>query len=351
MVKFASITDAIGNTPVLRLNKLYKDRKVDVYVKLEKQNPGSSIKDRIGLEMILDAEKKGILKPGVSEIIEPTSGNTGIGLALVAAVKGYPITLVMPESMSIERRRIMVAYGAKLELTPRDKGMGGAIARAKELAAARPNAWIPQQFENEANIAVHVRTTAEEIIRDFPGGLDVLITGVGTGGHITGCAKVLKAKWPKLKVYAVEPTHSPVLSGGKPAPHKIQGIGAGFVPKNCHMDLLDGIIQVSNEEAFEYATRSAKEEGCLVGISSGASLAAVAKKLPDIPDGATVLTFNYDTGERYLSVDGLFEVPADAVNYAPGCFTDPKNPQPAAGASSGKPSATSGGPAQIPARL
>eukprot|EP00741_Cyanophora_paradoxa_P021508 tig00021357_g20764.t1 len=305
MGKFDNILDTIGNTPHVKINRLYGDRH-KVYIKLEKTNPGSSIKDRIALSMIEDAEKRGVLIPGVSEIIEPTSGNTGIGLALVAAVKRYPLTLVMPESMSIERRRIMVAYGAKLELTPREKGMPGAIARAKELHAEKANSFMPQQFDNPANVAVHVTTTAEEIARDFPEGVDYLITGVGTGGHISGCAKALKQKFPHIKVFAVEPAASPVLSGGKPGPHPIQGIGAGFIPQNCHTDLLDGAIQVTKEEAFEYAIRAAKEEGMFVGISSGASLAAVAKKLPEIPAGATVLTFCYDTGERYLSVDGLF---------------------------------------------
>jgi cysteine synthase A len=275
-------------------------------MKLERANPGGSIKDRIGLSMIEDAERRGILKAG-SVIIEPTSGNTGIGLAMVAAVKGYKVILVMPESMSIERRRILAVYGAKLELTPREKGMPGAIERAKELAAKTPNAWIPQQFENPANIEVHERTTAQEILRDFPEGIDYLITGVGTGGHITGCANILKQKFPRLKVFAVEPALSPVISGGSPAPHPIQGIGAGFIPKNLHKEVLDGVIQVGKEEAFEYTTRAAKEEGLFVGVSSGAALAAVAKKLPDIPDGSTVLTFCYDTGERYLSVAELFD--------------------------------------------
>lgn len=298
-----SVVEIIGNTPHLRLQRLFKER--EVWVKLERANPGGSIKDRIALSMIEDAEQKGILKPE-SVIIEPTSGNTGIGLAMVAAVKGYKVILVMPESMSLERRRLLKAYGAQLELTPREKGMKGAIERAVELAAATPNAWIPQQFENEANIEVHRRTTAQEILRDFPEGIDVLITGVGTGGHITGCAEVLKKQFPQLKVFAVEPELSPVISGGKPSPHPIQGIGAGFIPKNLYTHLLDGVIQISKDEAFEYALRAAREEGLLVGISSGASLAAVAKKLPELPATARILTFSYDTGERYLSVEGLF---------------------------------------------
>lgn len=298
-----SIVEIIGNTPHLRLQRLFKER--EVWVKLERANPGGSIKDRIALSMIEDAEQKGILKPE-SVIIEPTSGNTGIGLAMVAAVKGYKVILVMPESMSLERRRLLKAYGAQLELTPREKGMKGAIERAQELAAATPNAWIPQQFENEANVEIHRRTTAQEILRDFPEGIDVLITGVGTGGHITGCAEVLKKQFPQLKVFAVEPELSPVISGGKPSPHPIQGIGAGFIPKNLYTHLLDGVIQISKDEAFEYALRAAREEGLLVGISSGASLAAVAKKLPELSATARILTFSYDTGERYLSVEGLF---------------------------------------------
>lgn len=301
---FDNILQTIGNTPHVRVNRLF-DPGVTVHVKLERANPGGSIKDRIGLAMIEAAEADGSLKPG-GTIIEPTSGNTGIGLAMVAAVKGYPIILVMPESMSIERRRLMAAYGAKFELTPRELGMKGAIAKAQELAEQTPGAWIPQQFENPANIDVHVRTTAEEIARDFPEGLDYIVTGVGTGGHITGVAQVLKARWPGLQVFAVEPEKSPVISGGSPSPHKIQGIGAGFVPANLHKDLLDGVIQVSEEEAFEYARRAAREEGIFAGVSSGASLAAVAKKRPEMKDGARVLTFNYDTGERYLSVEGLF---------------------------------------------
>ena len=257
--------------------------------------------------MVEDAERSGALKPG-GTIIEPTSGNTGIGLAMVAAVKGYKCILVMPDSMSIERRRLMLAYGATFELTPREKGVNGAIAKAKELLEATPGGWIPQQFENESNVEVHMRTTAQEILTDFPDGIDALITGVGTGGHITGCARVLKAKWPKLKVYAVEPTASPVISGGQPAPHPIQGIGAGFIPKNLDTSLLDGVIQVDAEPAREMARRAAREEGILVGISSGATLAAIAKKLPELPKGARILGFNYDTGERYLSVDGFLPV-------------------------------------------
>jgi cysteine synthase A len=288
----------------VKINRLF-DERVDVWMKLERANPGGSIKDRIGLSMVEDAEKRGILKEG-SVIVEPTSGNTGVGLAIVAAVKGYRLILVMPESMTVERRMLMASYGAQFELTPREKGMKGAIEKAKELVAEIDNAWMPQQFENQANIEVHKSTTAQEILGDFPNGIDYLITGVGTGGHITGCAEALKEKWPSLKVFAVEPEQSPVISGGKPGLHPIQGIGAGFIPENLHMDVLDGTIQVSKEAAFEYAIRSAREEGIFVGISSGASLAAVAKKLPDVPDGSTVLTFCYDTGERYLSVEGLF---------------------------------------------
>ncbi len=298
-----SILETIGNTPHVRLNRLFGDR--EVWVKLERANPGGSIKDRIGLSMIEDAEARGILNKD-TVIIEPTSGNTGIGLAMVAAVKGYKLILTMPESMSLERRRLLAAYGAQLELTPREKGMKGAIARAEELAKEIPNSWIPQQFENGANIAVHKRTTAQEILRDFPEGIDYLITGVGTGGHITGCAEALKEKWPNLKVFAVEPVLSPVISGGAPGPHPIQGIGAGFIPVNLHVDAIDGVIQVSKDEAFEMAQRSVKEEGIFLGISSGASLAAVRRKLEEIPADARVLTFCYDTGERYLSIEGLF---------------------------------------------
>jgi cysteine synthase A len=304
VMRAESILETIGNTPHVKLNRLY-DKNVNVWMKLEKANPGGSIKDRIGLSMVADAEKRGILKEG-SVIVEPTSGNTGVGLAIVAAVKGYRLILVMPESMTVERRRLLSAYGAQFELTPREKGMKGAIDRANELVAEIENAWMPQQFENQANIDVHKNNTAQEILRDFPEGLDFLITGVGTGGHITGCAEVLKEKIPSLKVFAVEPAQSPVISGGKPGPHPIQGIGAGFIPKNLNVEVLDGAIQVTKEEAFEYAIRVAKKEGIFVGISSGASLAAVAKKLPEIPEGSTVLTFCYDTGERYLSVEGLF---------------------------------------------
>ena len=302
-MKVENVLQTIGNTPHIRINRLFGNTH-QVYVKSERSNPGGSIKDRIALAMVEAAEKSGELKPGAT-IIEPTSGNTGVGLALVAAVKGYKLILVMPDSMSVERRRLMLAYGASFDLTPREKGMKGAIARAQELAASTPGAWVPQQFDNPANPAVHARTTAQEILADFPNGVDVLITGVGTGGHLTGVAKVLKAKWPKLKVYAVEPTTSPVISGGAPSPHPIQGIGAGFVPKNLDTSLLDGVILVDAEPAREYARRSAAEEGLLVGISSGATLAAIAQKLPEIAPGATVLGFNYDTGERYLSVEGF----------------------------------------------
>jgi len=298
-----NILQTIGHTPHVRVNRLFGNEH-QVYIKSERSNPGGSIKDRIALAMVEAAERSGVLKPG-STIIEPTSGNTGVGLAMVAAVKGYKLVLVMPESMSIERRRLMLAYGATFELTPREKGMNGAIARAIELVASTPHAWMPQQFENPANIDAHVQTTAVEIAADFPGGIDALITGVGTGGHITGCAQILKALWPQLKVYAVEPSASPVISGGKPSPHPIQGIGAGFIPKNLYTNLLDGVIQVEAEAAREMARRSAREEGMLVGISSGATLAAIAQKLPDLPAGATVLGFNYDTGERYLSIEGF----------------------------------------------
>ena len=302
-MKANSVLDTIGRTPEIRIRRLFGDTH-QVWIKSERANPGGSIKDRIALAMVEDAERSGKLKAG-GTIIEPTSGNTGIGLAMVAAVKGYAIVLVMPDSMSIERRRLMAAYGARVELTPREQGMKGCIARAEELAAQIAGAWIPQQFENPANVAVHEQTTAREIAEDFPEGVDVLITGVGTGGHITGCAKVLKKKWPKLKVFAVEPVASPVLSGGQPAPHPIQGIGAGFIPKVMDTTLLDGVIQVDAEPAREMARRAAREEGLLVGISSGATLAAIAQKLKDIPAGATVLGFNYDTGERYLSVEGF----------------------------------------------
>ena len=302
-----SILQTIGNTPHIRIQRLFGTGH-EVWIKSERSNPGGSIKDRIALSMVEDAEASGALKPG-GTIVEPTSGNTGIGLAMVAAVKGYKLILVMPDSMSVERRRLMLAYGASFDLTLREKGMKGSIARAQEIVAATPGAWMPQQFENPANIAVHVKTTAQEILNDFPDGLDVLITGVGTGGHITGCAQVLKKAWPGLKVFAVEPAASPVISGGSPSPHPIQGIGAGFVPKNLHTALLDGVIQVDAEEAREMARRSAREEGLLVGISSGATLAAIAKKLPELPAGTRVLGFNYDTGERYLSVEGFLPAP------------------------------------------
>jgi len=302
-MKADNILKTIGNTPHIRINRLFGDSHA-VWVKSERSNPGGSIKDRIALAMVEDAEQRGVLKPG-GTIIEPTSGNTGIGLAMVAAVKGYKLVLVMPDSMSVERRRLMLAYGATFDLTPREKGMKGSIARAEELVASTPGAWMPQQFENPANVEIHARTTAQEIIADFPDGLDVLITGVGTGGHLSGVAGVLKQKWPDLKVYAVEPTASPVISGGAPAPHPIQGIGAGFVPKNLNTELLDGVIQVDAEPAREMARRSAREEGILVGISSGATLAAIAQKLPELPAGARVLGFNYDTGERYLTVEGF----------------------------------------------
>jgi len=299
-----SILQTIGNTPHLRLNRLFRSD-LEVWVKLERANPGGSIKDRIALSMIEDAEQRGVLRPGMT-IIEPTSGNTGIGLAMVAAVKGYDLLLVMPESMSIERRKLMAVYGARFDLTPREKGMRGAIERAGELLAQMPNAWMPQQFENEANIMAHRKHTAQEILRDFPGGFDYLITGVGTGGHISACGEVLKKHFENLKVFAVEPALSPVISGGAPGPHPIQGIGAGFVPKNFIREHVDGVIQVSNEEAFEFTRRMAKEEGVLVGVSSGAALAAVAKKSPEMPKGSRVLTFAYDTGERYLSLDNLW---------------------------------------------
>lgn len=299
-MKANSILETIGNTPHIRVNKLFGD--AEVWIKSERGNPGGSIKDRIALAMIEAAEASGDLKPG-GTIIEPTSGNTGVGLAMVAAVKGYRLVLVMPESMSIERRRLMLAYGASFDLTPREKGMKGAIERALELVAQTPGAWMPQQFENPANIDVHTRTTAQEILADFADApIDVLVTGVGTGGHITGTAQTLKAAWPHLKVFAVEPTLSPVISGGQPGPHPIQGIGAGFIPANLHTQLLDGVIQVDPAAAKDYARRAASSEGMLVGISSGATLAAIAQKLPDLPSGSRVLGFNYDTGERYLSV-------------------------------------------------
>jgi cysteine synthase A len=305
-MKAHNILETIGNTPHVRINRLFADRQVEVWMKLERANPGGSIKDRIGLAMIEDAEERGLLKPG-TVMVEPTSGNTGIGLAMVAAAKGYRLILTMPESMSLERRRYLAALGAELVLTPKEKGMPGAIEKAQELLESTPNAWMPQQFENPANVEIHRRATAQEILADFPEGFDFMITGVGTGGHITGCAEVLKEKFPHLKVLAVEPSASPVLSGGQRGPHPIQGIGAGFVPKVLNTQILDGVIQVAHEDAFKYAVRCVKEEGIFIGVSSGASLAAVAQKLPEIPDGSRILTFCYDTGERYLSVAGLFE--------------------------------------------
>jgi cysteine synthase A len=302
-----TILDTIGNTPHVRINRLFGSR-VEVWMKLERANPGASIKDRIAVAMVEDAERRGVLTKD-STIIEPTSGNTGIGLALVAAVKGYKLILVMPDSFSIERRRSMVAYGARLELTPREQGITGAINKAKELAAGIPGSWIPQQFENPANIAAHRDTTAQEIVRDFPEGFDYLITGVGTGGHISGVSEVLKAKFPAMKTFAVEPEKSQPIAGGTHTPHKLQGIGTGMIPMNLHVATLDGTIAVSEDDAFDYARRAAVEEGIWLGTSSGASLAAVAKKLPEMRDGARVLTFCYDTGERYLSVEGLFPQP------------------------------------------
>jgi len=298
-----NVLQTIGNTPHIRINRLFGSTH-NVYVKSERSNPGGSIKDRTALAMVEAAEKAGLLLPG-GTIIEPTSGNTGVGLALVAAVKGYKLILVMPDNMSVERRKLMLAYGATFDLTPKEKGMKGAIARAYALSLSVRGSWVPQQFDNPANIEVHAQTTAQEILEDFPEGVDVLITGVGTGGHLSGVAQVLKAKWPHLKVFAVEPAASAVLSGGTPAPHPLQGIGAGFIPKNLKKELLDGVIQVEGEPAFEYARRSAAEEGLLVGISSGATLAAIAQKLPEIAPGATVLGFNYDTGERYFSVENF----------------------------------------------
>ena len=303
-MKAQNILETIGNTPHVKMNRLFPSD-YEVWVKLEKVNPGGSIKDRIALSMVEDAEKKGILTPE-SVIIEPTSGNTGIGLALVAAVKGYRLILTMPESMTLERRRVLKSFGAELVLTPKEKGMKGSIAKAEELAASIENSWIPQQFSNPANIDAHRQKTAAEIVNDFPEGFDYLITGVGTGGHISGVAEVLKKKFPKIQVLAVEPADSPVISGGDPGPHKIQGIGAGFIPDNLKTGLLDGTISVTHEEAFEYAQKAAKLEGLLVGISSGASLAAVAKKIKELPTGSRILTFSYDHGERYLSVEGLY---------------------------------------------
>lgn len=303
-MKANNILDTIGQTPHVKINRLFGSAH-EIWIKLERANPGGSIKDRIALSMIEEAERTGALRPG-SVIVEPTSGNTGIGLAMVAAVKGYSLILVMPESMSIERRRLMAAYGAQFDLTPREKGMKGAIERATQLVAETPNAWMPQQFENQANIAAHRRTTALEILADFPEGIDYLITGVGTGGHITAVGEVLKEKFPSLKVFAVEPELSPVISGGSPAPHPIQGIGAGFIPANLHTDVLDGVIRIGRDAAFEYAKRAAREEGIFGGISSDATLAAIAQKLPEISEGARILGFNYDTGERYLSIEDLY---------------------------------------------
>ncbi len=303
-MKFQNALETIGNTPVVRINKLFSSD-YEIWIKLEKSNPGGSIKDRIALAMIEDAETKGLLSKD-STIIEPTSGNTGIGLALVAAVKGYKLILVMPESMSIERRKIMEAYGAEFVLTPREKGMKGAIEKANELAEEIPNSWIPKQFDNPANVKAHVETTAQEILKDFPDGLDYIITGVGTGGHITGIAKTVKEKFPNVKVIAVEPELSPVLSGGSPAPHPLQGLGAGFVPSILDVSLLDGVITVTKEEAYEFAINATKKEGLFVGVSTGAALAAIQKYLPEIQPSAKILTINYDTGERYLSVEGLF---------------------------------------------
>ncbi len=303
-MRLKNILEDIGHTDHVRINRLFGGR-VEVWMKLERNNPGGSIKDRIALSMIEDAERKGVLKPG-STIIEPTSGNTGVGLAMVGAVKGYRVILVMPESMSIERRKLMAAYGAEFELTPREGGMKGAIERAYEMVREIPDSWMPMQFENEANLEAHRKFTAQEILKDFPDGIDYLIAGVGTGGHITGCAEVLKERFPNLKVFAVEPALSPVISGGKPGSHPIQGIGAGFIPKILNTEILDGIITIEKDEAFEYTLRCAREEGILVGISTGAALAAVSKKIDEVPDGARILTFCYDTGERYLSVEGLF---------------------------------------------
>lgn len=303
-MKANSILETIGNTPHVRINKLFGPD-YSVWIKMEKANPGASIKDRIALSMVDDAEQKGLLKPG-SVIIEPTSGNTGIGLAIVAAVRGYRLILVMPESMSVERRKIMSSYGAEFELTPREKGMNGSIERARELVSSIPDSWMPMQFDNEANVNIHKTTTAQEILHDFPDGLDYLITGVGTGGHITGCAEVLKEKFPKMKVFAVEPELSAVLSGGSPGPHPLQGLGAGFIPSIMRTDLLDGVIKVGKDEAYDFTRRAAREEGLFIGISSGAALAAVNQKLPEIPRKSRIITFSYDTGERYLSIDGLF---------------------------------------------
>ncbi|WP_373710158.1 cysteine synthase A [Kaistella sp.] len=304
-MKLNNILEAIGKTPVVKINKLFPNN-VEVWMKLERQNPGGSLKDRIALAMIEKAEKDGKINKDTL-IIEPTSGNTGVGLAMVCAVKGYKLVLVMPESMSVERRKLMSSYGAQFVLTPKEKGTSGAIAKAMEMASEIENSWVPQQFENPANPEVHAKTTAQEILNDFPDGIDYLITGVGTGGHITGVTEILKQKFPNMKSFAVEPTDSPVISGGAPGPHPLQGIGAGFVPKVLNTEILDGTVQVEKEEAYTFTKRLAGEEGILAGISTGASLAAVNKKLAEIPEGATILTFNYDTGERYWSVEGLFE--------------------------------------------
>ena len=303
-MKLNSVLEAIGNTPTVKLHKIF-DKNVEVWMKLERQNPGGSIKDRIALAMIEKAEREGKINKDTL-IVEPTSGNTGVGLAMVCAVKGYKLVLVMPESMSVERRKLMSAYGAQFVLTPREQGTSGAVKKAMEMAQELDNVWIPQQFENEANPDIHQKTTAQEILADFPEGFDYLITGVGTGGHITGVTQVLKHKFPNLKSFAVEPQDSPVISGGKPGPHPLQGIGAGFIPGVLNMDLLDGSIQVEKEEAYEFSRRLAREEGLLAGISTGASLAAISKKLSEIPEGSKILTFNYDTGERYWSTEGLF---------------------------------------------
>ena len=304
-MKLNNILEGIGNTPVIKLNKLFPNN-VEVWMKLEKQNPGGSLKDRIALAMIEKAEREGKINKDTL-IIEPTSGNTGVGLAMVCAVKGYKLVLVMPESMSVERRKLMSSYGAQFVLTPKEAGTSGAIKKAMEMGNEIKNSWIPQQFENPANFEIHAKTTALEILNDFPDGIDYYITGVGTGGHITGVAEVLKKKFPNMKTFAVEPADSPVISGGAPGPHPLQGIGAGFVPKNLHTDILDGTISVEKTDAFKFTKRLAAEEGILGGISTGASLAAINKKLADIPEGSTILTFNYDTGERYWSVEGLFE--------------------------------------------
>jgi cysteine synthase A len=302
-MKFDNILGVIGNTPHVRLKNLFPEQ--EVWIKLEKQNPGGSIKDRIAMAMIDDAEKRGILKPG-GTIIEPTSGNTGVGLAMIAAVKGYKVIIVMPESMSLERRRLIALYGAELVLTPREKGMKGAIERAEELQKEIAGAWIPQQFQNPANPAIHASTTAQEIIKDFPDGLDYLITGIGTGGHITGVGRELKKKFPSIQVIGVEPVDSPIITEGRSGPHAIQGIGAGFIPETLDVEVLNSVIKITKDEAFDYARRLAKSEGILAGISTGASLAAVAKKISELDNTKRILTFNYDTGERYLSVEGLF---------------------------------------------